>query len=71
VDIDSLELAYDSRWFFGTGHWGHIGEPQEEQMISHLREVHRLKQSGAKIKSGGVDRFTWENSAKAIIKELS
>jgi len=72
INIDSLELAQDGIWFRGQGLWAQIKETQKEQLIEYMKDVHKLKQSAGFSKNdAGVEtarRFTWENSAKEIIK---
>jgi len=75
IDVTSLESAYDGIWFDGkTGSWAYLGPEQEEQMIFHMREVHKLKQSGGLVQNtAGVLRasqFTWEKSTSKLLKAI-
>lgn len=74
IEIDSLELAHDGVWFHGQGLWAQITEKQTEQIIECMRHIHKLKQSAGFLKNDkGVEtarHFTWENSAKTIIKNI-
>lgn len=72
IDVDSLETAYDGVYFFGQGKWAKLREPQMEQLVSHMRSVHRLKQDGCLlVNEAGVQamrEFTWDRTA-TVIKE--
>lgn len=72
VDEGDKEVAEDGIWFHGQGRWAKLGKPQEEQLIAHLREVHRLKQTGGfRPNMAGVDTakgFSWYNTASKIIQ---
>lgn len=74
ITIDSLEPAFDGRWFTGLGQWAKWGESQQEQLIEHMRAVHRKKQSGESLVNGAgaetMKRFTWENTARIIAEAL-
>ena len=46
VHVEGTEPAHDGQWCKGQGGWAKLGASQMEQMVHHLREVHRLKQEG-------------------------
>lgn len=74
VNIDDLELAQDGIWFHGQGLWAKITEKQKEQLITNMRLVHNNKQSQSAefLNLAGVEtanKFTWENSAKTMLKQ--
>ena len=70
IEIDELEDAYDGKWFRGQGEWANLGEPQIEQLISHMQTVHSTKSLNTEgIKTA--TRFSWENTAKEIINAIS
>lgn len=75
IEIDKLVPAYDGVWFNGQGLWANFGEPQEEQLITHLREIHKLhKQGELKLNTEGiktVKQFTWANSVQKLITSIS
>lgn len=83
ITVDRLEDAHDGIWFDATdkewhgqpGQWAYLGEPQMEQLVEHLRTIHRLKQSGQlRINDAGIRtfrHFTWANTVRAIISSLS
>lgn len=74
VFADATEPAEDGVWFHGQGNWTALGPAQEEQMVEHMREVHRLKQTGQlPTNEAGVEtarRFSWENAADIFLREL-
>ena len=75
VDVNSLEEAHDDKWFFGGGNWASIKEPQIDQIISHMQEVHKLKQEHSlEINHTGIEtaeKFSWNNTTKEILNALS
>lgn len=74
ISIDSLEDAYDGKWFFGHGQWAAFGPSQMEQLVEHLRDVHKRKQEGSLgVNQAGIDtmnRFTWANTVQEILSVL-
>lgn len=71
VNIDQMELAQDGVWFHGQGYWAKIGDAQIDQMVSHMRYLHKLKQDGElALNIAGIEtaiEFSWENTAKEIL----
>jgi len=74
IEIESFELASDNIWFHGQGLWAQITERQKEQLVDYMKNIHKLKQSAGFLKNDkGTEtarHFTWENSAKTIIKNI-
>lgn len=72
IDIDSLELAQDGIWFHGQGLWAEIKEKQKDQLINYMKQIHNSKKSsGLLTNDNGVitaREYTWENSAKKLLK---
>ena len=72
VDIYDKELAVDNIWFKGQGSWAKIEDAQKDSICDHMKSIHRKKQAGnlsqniKGIETG--DRFTWENTAKEILR---
>lgn len=74
IEIDRLAEAGDGKWFYGQGQWADFGDAQVEQLVEHLRAVHRLKQSGElrpnvaghKTMAG----FSWDATAHSIAAAL-
>lgn len=62
-----MEEARDGRWFHGQGEWAKF---DIDQLVYHMREIHRKKQSGELgINEAGlktVKKFTWENAVKVM-----
>lgn len=75
IETMELEPAIDGVWFNGQGKWAKFGDDQMEQLIHHLREVHRLKQTGQLQRNlAGIEtakQFSWQNSANAFVLGLS
>jgi glycosyltransferase involved in cell wall biosynthesis len=70
IGIDSLERAYDGRWFKGEGNWARLGPPQMEQLVWHLRSVHKQRREGALgLNRAGADRtaaFGWVRACERL-----
>jgi glycosyltransferase involved in cell wall biosynthesis len=66
INIDSLEPAYDGKWFFGQGNWAHIGQNQKDQAIEHMRAVVRenVRTNEEGKKTG--QTLSWKNTIKHI-----
>jgi hypothetical protein len=71
IEIDSYEVADDHVWFHGDGEWAALGEAQEDALVEHMREVHRLKQTGQLSRNdAGIEtakRFSWRNTADHLM----
>ncbi len=77
------EDAHDGVWFRADaadwggrpGRWASLGECAIEQMVEHMRCVHKKKQEGSLgANRAGVERmqsFTWGHTARAILDVLS
>ena len=75
IEIDNLETAYDGVFFLGDkGLWAELASSQKDQVITHMKDIHRAKQTGElPINNAGVDtatKFSWENSAKGVCNGL-
>lgn len=74
IDVNETEPAIDNIWFNGQGEWAKIDEQQVDQLIEHMRTVHRLKQTGnLGINKYGIETakfFSWENSADQFVRGL-
>jgi hypothetical protein len=74
IDISETESAVDGLWFHGQGNWAKLGQDQFEQLVEHMRAVHRLKQTGQlKRNDAGIETakaFSWRNTAQAFITGL-
>jgi glycosyltransferase involved in cell wall biosynthesis len=74
VETDTLVKAQDGIWFHGQGEWAELGKRQEDQIINHMRETHRLKQdSELELNLAGIEtaiKFSWENTAREILNGI-
>ncbi len=72
IDIDEKEMAHDGVFFDGmVGRWAALGNKQKEQLIGHMRDVHK---SDPKLNLTGIEtakKFSWQNTAKKIMEALS
>ncbi len=74
VHVDETEPPPAGDLLWGTGNWGKLGPSQMEQMVHHLREVHRLKQEGTlRRNDAGIataKEFTWRRTADAVLRAV-
>jgi hypothetical protein len=74
VPIKEVESAFDGVWFFNQGNWAKIGEEEFQLFARYMVQIHDMKQSGILgLNERGIEtarKFTWENTAKTIIKHL-
>ena len=75
IEMESgFETASDGKFFNGQGRWRSIKDNEIDQMVNHMREVHRLHQDGLlKINTGGIDsvkKFTWSNVTDTLDRTL-
>jgi glycosyltransferase involved in cell wall biosynthesis len=75
IETNGLEDAFDGKWSYGQGQWAAFGDAQIEQLVEHMRAVHRLKQAGQLQPNAAardtMARFTWENTARQIAAALA
>lgn len=65
IQIDETEPAFDGKWFFGQGDWAKFDQNQFDQLVEHMRAVHK----GPK-RSYDVSHLTWKDTCKHILKAL-
>jgi glycosyltransferase involved in cell wall biosynthesis len=74
VNVDETEPARTDEWLLGDGNWAKLGPSQMEQMVHHLREVHRLKQEGSLPRNNAgistAKEFTWRRTAEAVLRAV-
>lgn len=74
VDIDSLEPAYDGKWFHGQGSWARIEPKQKDCFIKHLRDFYDRHQSGNLITNeNGIqtaNEFSWQRTVREILNAI-
>jgi glycosyltransferase involved in cell wall biosynthesis len=75
IEINGLEPAEDKIWFHKQGDWAKIGAEQIDQLIHHMKDVHKDKQEGKLgINQAGINTslaYNWNNTADCIIKGVS
>lgn len=80
IETPRLCNAFDGKFFLGNnfegekGKWAKIELPEISQLIRHLRTIHECKQNGTlELNQEGLktaEKFSWENSAKTLVKVL-
>jgi glycosyltransferase involved in cell wall biosynthesis len=74
VHVDETEPAHDGQWCQGQGGWARLGASQMEQMVHHLREVHRLKQEGSLTRNDAgiatAKEFSWRRTAESVLRAV-
>lgn len=70
VDIDSVEKAYDGKWFHGFGNWAKIGKKQEEQIIDYMKLAYTEKLNTNDNGIQTANKFSWENTIQKIMEVI-
>jgi glycosyltransferase involved in cell wall biosynthesis len=74
VHVDETEPAHDGQRWLGQGRWAKLGASQMEQMVHHLREVHRLKQEGTLARNDAgiatAKAFPWQRTAESVLRAV-
>lgn len=74
IEVEDVEPAYDGKWFHGEGNWASFGENQMDQLVEHMRTVHKEVQSNPKCGNPvGIEtakRFSWESAANQMLEYL-
>ncbi len=75
VEINKLEEAHDGVFFSGKlGKWASYNQSAKDQLIHHLRVVHKLKSlHGCISNPEGIKtarKFSWKNSARELLNGL-
>ena len=74
IEPGPMEKAYDGVWFTGQGEWPSFGADQVEQLVQHMRAIHKQKQEcGSLYNKAGADtmrEFTWDATASKIAEYL-
>jgi glycosyltransferase involved in cell wall biosynthesis len=82
LPIHGVEPAHDGIWFHGQGNWAKFSKVDYKDptstmacLIRNMKYVHQRKRDGElRLNTPGIEtaqKFTWENTAKAIIQHLS
>lgn len=71
IDVDKKEEAYDGVFFFGQGQWYELGEKQVDQLVEHMRNIHRIKQREGTVplNEEGIktaEYFSWARTAERL-----
>lgn len=71
VNIDSLEPAFDGKWFNGVGKWASLGEKQLEQTVEYMRFVYNnsISTNPAGVETGR--KYSWSNTVSVINDTLT
>ena len=66
VNINSLELANDNKWFHGEGSWAHIGDTEKDDIIYNMRMVYKndIRSNIAGLQTA--QKLTWNSTAEII-----
>ena len=74
VHVDETEPPPAGDLLWGRGSWGKLGPSQMEQMVHHLREIHRMKQEGFLSRNDAgiatAREFTWRRTADAVLRAV-
>jgi glycosyltransferase involved in cell wall biosynthesis len=71
IPIKEAESAFDGKWFFGQGNWAKIDEEEVNLLTQEMNlfaETYEGQQNTAGIETAKT--FSWQNTAKEIIKCL-
>lgn len=71
LPISDVEPAFDNKWFFGQGNWAKIDDAEVEMLTKLMQRF--IKLSKGKVNKAGIEtakKFSWQNTAKEIIKCL-
>lgn len=81
IETPDMEMAWDGKFFLGNGFenekgkWYSIGSEQKSKLSEYMKMIHKKKQSGELgINLNGLEtakRFSWENSAKSLVRAIS
>jgi glycosyltransferase involved in cell wall biosynthesis len=69
INVTDMEVANDGVFFDGSfgGRWAKLGDDQEEELICHMRNVHKRRIEGDSLfNQNGVDtakQYSWDNTA--------
>ena len=71
LPISDVEPAFDNKWFFGQGNWAKIDDAEVDMLAKLMQRF--IKLSKGKVNLEGIEtakRFSWQNTAKEIVKCL-
>jgi glycosyltransferase involved in cell wall biosynthesis len=67
VEIKETELAYDGKWFNGTGNWAYIGSNEQAAFIDYLRHHYY---SRINVNNGSL-KYSWLDSSKIFLNNVN
>ena len=75
IEMESgYETAFDGVFFDGAGRWSAFEENEMDQLVHHMREVHKERAEGRlTLNQSGVDmssEFTWDSVTKVLDQKL-
>ena len=74
IPIDDVESAFDGKWFFGQGNWAKITEKEIDNLANKMSTFHSRRPARSDyLNEAGIEtarKFSWQNTAKEIIKCL-
>lgn len=69
-----FEKAEDGKFFNGSSYWRKFGSDEHEQLVEHMRSVHRERMSGnLSVNTAGIEtvkNFTWGKCSKILYDNL-
>lgn len=70
LHIKELESAHDGIWFNGQGRWAKITDDVIDQMVEHMRSIHKSKQEGQLHQNDAgiqmAQHLSWENTIQKM-----
>lgn len=70
IPVESVEPAFDGKWFFGQGNWGKIDPIKITEKMNLVAQT----LSNDSVNSAGIEtskKFSWQNSARKIIEYVN
>jgi len=67
IPIESVEPAFDGKWFFNQGNWGKINPvniTEKMNLVAETLSENSVNRAGIET----ANKFTWQNSARKIIE---
>jgi glycosyltransferase involved in cell wall biosynthesis len=68
------EPAYDGKWFHGQFEWRKIGSSEIDQMVEHMRTIHKKRLEGQlALNISGLEsakNYTWKSVAKILDSKI-
>jgi glycosyltransferase involved in cell wall biosynthesis len=76
IEMESgFESNYDGKFFNGSGEWRKFGKNEIDQLVNHLREVHKQNTEGSlKMNKTGVksvERYSWTNASNILSENIN